>query len=59
MAALENTGRRYVKSNMYMYVCLYATTIVHGTVQTLLRVAIEMQIAFFLDHCEIALFIRH
>ena len=44
MAALKNTGRRYVKSNC---MCMYATTIIHGTAYTVLHIAIEMQIAFF------------
>lgn len=44
MAALENTGRRYVKSNC---MCTYASIIIHGTASPVLHIAIEMQIAFF------------
>ena len=50
MAALKNTGRRYVKSNcMCVCVCvrMYATIIIHGTAHIVLHIAIEMQIAFF------------
>jgi len=45
MAALKNTGRRYVKSNC---ICTYVTKIIHGTAYAMLHITIEMQIAFFL-----------